>query len=96
MKILWIPGHARIKENEDAHDLSRTLRPSLLAQMVDFPLQSKDHGYKASCNQQDTSQDPRDYDPEEERLRIQKDCKLKLWEMIPPQQPPPFPGHRSA
>ncbi|EEC14542.1 hypothetical protein IscW_ISCW010496 [Ixodes scapularis] len=82
-KILWIPGHAGIKGNEEAHDLARALLPTLRAKM------------ETSQDPQDSDREE-EHLRIMENCKLKFCLSLQFATASPPSALPPCPGLRSA
>ncbi|KAM7283098.1 uncharacterized protein ISCGN_000258 [Ixodes scapularis] len=86
-KISWVPAHAGIEGNEEAHQLARASL-SLLREAADVPPHIHDHGYAPACDQDTAGQTDQVYDPDEERAQIKEHYRTTLREKLPPNADP--------
>ncbi|KAG0414306.1 hypothetical protein HPB47_008536 [Ixodes persulcatus] len=99
VKIEWVPGHAGIPGNEEAHRIARAAL--FLSGEETSPSHQSEHGYaaqrdRAPClrtyNRQSTAlNDHAELDPDEHRTLIRNECRIRLEELLP-EDPDPLPS----
>ncbi|KAG0424686.1 hypothetical protein HPB47_028095 [Ixodes persulcatus] len=99
VKIEWVPGHAGIPGNEEAHRIARAAL--FLSGEETSPSHQSEHGYaaqrdRAPClrtyNRQYTAlNDHADLESDEHRTLIRNECRIRLEELLP-EDPEPLPS----
>ncbi|KAM7281726.1 hypothetical protein ISCGN_005989, partial [Ixodes scapularis] len=99
VKIEWVPGHAGIPGNEEAHRIARAAL--FLSGEETSPSHQSEHGYatqrdRASCprtyNRQSTAlNDHAELDADEHRSLIRHECRIRLEKLLP-EDPDPLPS----
>lgn len=95
IRIEWVPGHAGIPGNEEAHQLARdALAIPSFRGPGDETLPLQDHQYDVTARDRASIVDwqSQEYDPAEERAGIKNEYQAKLEELLPEPAHPLLPS----